>query len=557
VLLAVDDDRGALARIEQELTRRYGADYRVLCIPSAAEAERRLEALREEGEQVALVLADQWMPEKTGTELLARVWHLHPQAKRALLVPWGAWGDRRTARAILHAMALGHIDYYVLKPSHLGDEYFHRTISEFLHEWARTSPGAEHEIAVVGDPWAPSTHEITTLLTRNGVPHAFHTPESETGLRLLGEAGHDIGDGPVVAMQGGASLVNPTREQVAEAYGAATGLGRRHDFDVVVVGAGPAGLAAAVYAASEGLGTLVVEAEALGGQAGSSALIRNYLGFARGVSGAELAQRAYQQAWVFGANFVLMRHVRSLQPGEERHTLELSDGSEATARAVVLATGVSYRRLEVPGLDALTNLGVFYGASVAQAQALAGQDAYVVGGGNSAGQAAMHLARHARRVTLVVRGPSLSDGMSRYLCAEIEAAPNLDVRVNTEVADAGGEGRLERLVLRDSSSGESETVAAAGLFILIGARPRTDWLPETIERDRWGFVLTDRDASGAHWALGRPPFTYETCVPGVFAVGDMRSRSVKRVASAVGEGSVVIQHVHEYLASLREPAAAR
>src|SRR3954453_23548632 len=237
VLLAVDDDRGALDRIEQELTRRYGADYRVECIPSTAEAERRLEELREDGERGALVLAAPWMREKTGTELLARVWHLHPQAKRALLVPWGAWGDRRTARAILNAMALGHIDYYVLKPSHVGDEYFPRTITEYLYEYSRTSPAAEHEVAVVGDPRAPSTHEITTLLTRNGVPHAFYTPESEAGRRLLGEAGHDIGDGPVVAMQGGANLVNPTREEVADAYGATTGLGRRRDFDVVVVGA--------------------------------------------------------------------------------------------------------------------------------------------------------------------------------------------------------------------------------------------------------------------------------------------------------------------------------
>jgi thioredoxin reductase (NADPH) len=357
-------------------------------------------------------------------------------------------------------------------------------------------------------------------------------------------------------MRNGPVLVDPSPTEVASAYGAATRLGRRRDFDLIIAGAGPAGLAAAGYASSEGLMTLVVEREALGGQAGSSSLIRNYMGFPRGISGAELAQRAYQQAWVFGAHFVLMCEVTGLRVGEGRHTVTLRDGSEASARAVVLATGVSYRRLGIPALEELSGAGVFYGASASEGPTLSGKDAFVVGGGNSAGQAAIHLADYARRVTMVVRRESLTETMSRYLCEEIEATPNIDVRLGTEVVDGGGEGRLQRLTLRECRSGETEDVEAAGLFILIGVRPHTDWLPETIERDEWGFLLTDRDASGDNWTLGRAPYQYETSVPGIFAVGDVRSRSAKRVASAVGEGSVVIQHVHEYLSSQSLPATA-
>ena len=556
MLLAVDDDRAALDRIEQELCRRYAQDYRVDCRRSGKEALRELEALREAGRQVAVVLASWWIPDLKGADLLARVRDLHPHAKRALLVEWGAWADRETAQTILRSMALGHIDYYVLKPSSTPDEYFHRTITEFLHEWTRAVPSDLQEIRVVGEAWSRRTHNVTSLLTRNGIPHAFLAPDSEAGRDLLEETGHDPGDGPLVVMKGGPMLFDPEPIEVAEAYGAATTLGKRRDFDVIVAGAGPAGLASAVYAASEGLRTLVVEPEAIGGQAGSSSLIRNYLGFARGVSGAELAQRAYQQAWVFGTQFLLMCRVAALRLGDRRHVVVLGDGTEAEASAVVLATGVSYRSLGIPSLEELKGTGVFYGASVSEAQALAGQDACVVGGGNSAGQAAMHLARYARRVTLVVRGTSLAASMSQYLRDEIDAAANIDVRLTTEVVDVTGEGRLERVTLRDTATGDIEEMEAAGLFLLIGARPHTDWLPETIERDQWGFVLTDRDASGVHWTLDRRPYPYETCIPGIFAVGDVRSRSVKRVASAVGEGSVVIQHVHAYLSGLREPAPA-
>jgi thioredoxin reductase (NADPH) len=561
VLLAVDDDPGALDRIAAELRRRYGSDYRVLCERSAAEALGRLEAMRAEGEAVALVLADQWMPDLTGEELLARARDLYPDAKRGLLVDWGAWGDRPTADAMLRAMALGHIDYYVLKPWQSPDEYFHRTVTEFLQEWSRTTASVPQEIAVVGRRWSTRCHELRSLLARNGVPHVFHANDSSEGRRLLSDVGQEDAQVPVVRLLDGRVLVDPSNAELASAYGANTHL-ERSDFDVVVVGAGPAGLAAAMYASSEGLATLAVERESIGGQAGWSSRIRNYLGFSRGVSGAELAQRAYQQAWVFGTTFLLMRKVVALRSEGERHVVSMSDGTQATARAVILATGVTYRRLTIPALEPLSGAGVFHGASVSEAQALSGEHVYIVGGGNSAGQAAMHLARYASQVSMLVRGSSLADSMSRYLRDEIAASGNIDVRLNTEVCDGGGEGRLEYLTLRQTISRERETVPAPALFIHIGARPHTQWLPDAIQRDRWGYVITGPDLvrddpEEECWALERPPLMLETSVPGVFAVGDVRERSVKRVASAVGEGSIVIQQVYEYLASSQAPAATR
>jgi len=324
-----------------------------------------------------------------------------------------------------------------------------------------------------------------------------------------------------------------------------------------VVGAGPAGLAAAVYASSEGLDSLVVERESIGGQAGSSSLIRNYLGFARGVSGSELAQRAYQQAWIFGARFLHAREVTGLQPANGRHLLSLSDGSVVSAAAVVLATGMSYRRLGIPELDALVGTGVFYGASVSEARAHAGQEVYVVGGGNSAGQAAVHLSRHAGRVSVLIRRGSLAETMSSYLIEEIEAAENIEVRPYSEVAGCSGDGALEGIAIRNSVSGQTETVPAAALFILIGAEPHTSWLPSLIRRDEWGYLLSGADLPVGSWPLSRPPLMFETSLPGVFAVGDAREGSTKRVASAVGEGSVVIEQVHQLLDSARDPDYAR
>jgi thioredoxin reductase (NADPH) len=550
VLLAADDDPAALERIERELTRRYASDYEIVCEPSAPRARARLERLRAAGADVALVLADQWMPDTTGSELLAKVRRLHPLAKRGLLIEWGAWGDRPTADAVLKAMGLGDIDYYVLKPWWSPDEQFHRTVAEFLYEWARANPAAAREVELVGEAWSARSHELRSLLTRNGVPHAFHASDSEEGRRRLEQAGRSAADGPVALMLGGQVLTNPTNAELAAAFGVSTELGERRDFDVVVVGAGPAGLGAAVYAASEGLATLVVEREAIGGQAGSSSLIRNYLGFSRGVSGSELAQRAYQQAWVFGSEFTLMRDATALRPDGDRIAVSLTGGDEVSARTVVLAMGVSYRRLDVPGLDALTGAGVFYGASTAEAQALAGGRAYVVGGGNSAGQAAMHLSRYAERVTILIRRDTLADTMSRYLIDAIDGAANIDVRSGAEVAGADGDGRLERIAIRDAGSGEHEQLPADGLFVMIGARPHSDWLPDAVERDPRGFLLTGADVS-ERWPLERSPLMLETSMPGVFAAGDIRHRSVKRVAAAVGQGAAAIQQVHEYLTAVR------
>ncbi|HKH25792.1 MAG TPA: FAD-dependent oxidoreductase [Acidimicrobiia bacterium] len=550
VILAIDDDPSSIGHISTELERRYDRDYRIFFSTSAREAVEHLEEMQRSGDRVALVLADQWMPELTGPELLALVPDLHPQAKRALLVGWGDWGDEPTADAIRAAMALGRIDYYALKPWKSPDEYFHRTVSEFLHEWSRADASVPQEVNVVADPWSPRAHEIRNLLARNGVPHVFHPNNSPDGEAVLRQAGQVGTTKPVVVMLDGRTFVDPSNAELARGYGAMTELEGRREFDVVIVGAGPAGLAAAVYASSEGLRALVVECESIGGQAGSSSRIRNYLGFARGVSGSELAQRAYQQAWVFGTTFLLMRDVTGLRTEDDDHVLTISDGSEVRARSVILATGVTYRRLDIPTLERLHGAGVFYGSSPSEAPRFTGGQVYVVGGGNSAGQAAVHLSRYADRVTMVVRAGTLASSMSQYLRDEIDAIPCIDVRVSTQVVDGEGESRLERLTLR-TAAGDTTTVPADALFLLIGASPHTEWLPPEVARDELGYLVTGPDVAGDRgatgWRLERPPLMFETTVPGVFAVGDVRAQSVKRVASAVGEGSVVIQQVHQYL----------
>jgi thioredoxin reductase (NADPH) len=553
-VLVVEDEREVRARIRGELERRYGTDYRVRCVGSATDALARLEGWREAGDRVALVLADQWMPDMLGADFLACARALYPDAKRALLVKFGAWGHRDTADAMLGAMARGDIDYYVLKPWRRADEYFHRTITEFLQEWDRASSGAPQEVAVVCEWRSPRSHQLRQLLARNGVPHVVHDTDSPEGRRILADAGQEGTREPVVVLADGAVLVDPSNTELAGAYGVSTRLEDRSDFDVVVVGAGPAGLAAAVYASSEGLDTLVVERESIGGQAGSSSKIRNYLGFARGVSGAELAQRAYQQAWVFGARFVHFQSVTALRPEGGRYVLELSNGSRTTATAVVLATGITYKRLGIPALDELVGTGVFYGAAVSEARAHAGQQVYVVGGGNSAGQAAVHLARYAAQVTILVRRDTLEETMSRYLIDEIAAADNIDVRLHTEVAGGAGDGALEAVELRDCRTGHVETAPAAALFLMIGAQPHTEWLPDSICRDERGYLLTGSDLPEGDWPLERKQLMLETSLPGVFAVGDARHGSTKRVASAVGEGSVVIEQVHQLLASAESPS---
>ena len=546
--MVVDGDQVALDRTAGELGRRYGRDYRIVGERSASGALAALRAMRDHGHEVALVLAAQGTSGLAGEELLARVKDIYPDARRGLLIDFGAWGDALTAEVILRSMSLGHMDYYVLKPWRSPDELFHRTISEFLHEWSRTDPTVVREISVVADRWSPRGHELRAVPARNGVPHAFFATDSPEGDRLLARAGLQASDGPVVVTFDGRVLADPSNAELARAYGVSTELAAERDFDVMVIGAGPAGLAAGVSASSEGLRTLVAEGEAIGGQAGSSSRIRNYLGFSRGVSGAELAQRAYQQAWVFGTHFLLMRQVTALRKQEGRFTLTIAGAGQATARAVVLATGVSYQRLAIPALEDLTGSGVFYGASAADAQGLAGQEVYVVGGGNSAGQAALHLSRYARRVTILVRGQSLAQSMSAYLRDEIAAA-GIGVRYHTEVTGGGGDGRLAWLSLHDNAAAATATVDAGALFILIGARPHTSWLPPQIERDHWGFIMTGPDITTA---AVRPTQMYETSVPGVFAVGDARHGSVKRVASAVGEGSVVIPQILHYLAETRQ-----
>jgi thioredoxin reductase (NADPH) len=570
VLLAVDDDPEARHRIAGELRRRYAADYRIYCESSSAAAKTLLLEMRDHGDQVAVVLADQWLlggPEDTGAKLLACVRDLHPRAKRVLLIDWGAWRFEQTTEAIKEAMALGQIDYYLMKPWRSPDEYFHRTISEFIHEWSRHGTFVRQEVEVVAR-WSPRVHELISQLARNGVPHAFHPCDSEEGRHLLAEHGIGDTDKPVVFLLGDKPLLDPTNDQLAEAYGVSTRLGPRRDFDLIIVGAGPAGLAASVYAVSEGLETLTIEREAIGGQAGSSSLIRNYLGFSRGVSGAELAQRAYQQAWVFGTRFLLMRAVTGMRFEDGRYVVTVGDGDEATARAVILASGVEYRRLEIPGLDELTGAGVFYGASPSEARQFAGGDVYIVGGGNSAGQAAMHLSRYARRVHIAVRGPSLADTMSEYLRFMVESPEhdNIEVLRTTEVVECIGTGRLEQLKLRDRTSGKTRTVPAAALFVMIGARPRTEWLPDDIEVDELGYVKTGPDAIEAKLSrnLAVPEDRFfqplETCLAGVFAIGDVRHNAIRRVASAVGEGSVVVRQVLDYLADVEAratPAAER
>jgi thioredoxin reductase (NADPH) len=555
IILAVAEDVGALQLITQSLHRRYGSDYQVVCKGSSSEA---VDFLESDPDRIALVLAEQWMRPVTGEELLSKVRTLNATAKRGLLIDFGAWGDPATAEVILRAMARGQIDYYVLKPSRLADEYFHRTIAEFLYEWSRTDSSSPREIVVIGKQWLPRSHELRSLLWRNGVPHVFHESDSAVGAQMLADAGISDTDKPVVINLDGRALVDPTNAEVANAYGVSTSLDAGSDFDVAVIGAGPAGLAAALSSSSEGLRTLAVERESIGGQAGMSSLIRNYLGFSRGVSGSELAQRAYQQAWVFGTQFLLMRDVEGLTTEGEHHTLTLSDGSEARARVVVLAMGVSYRRLGIPALEDLTGAGVYYGASVSEAQGVAGEDVYIVGGGNSAGQAAVNLARYAARVTILVRGTSLAESMSHYLIGTIDAADNIDVLFTTEVIGGHGDSRLTSLTLLDRATGESRSVDAAALFILIGAKPHTEWLPPEILRDEWGFLVTGSDLlqhpDPAAWQVERPPLTFETSVPGIFAVGDVRSGSVKRVAAAVGEGSVAVQHIYRYLTTIASPA---
>ncbi|HEU5252710.1 MAG TPA: FAD-dependent oxidoreductase [Solirubrobacterales bacterium] len=549
VLFAVDDDEAALRAVERELLDRYSRSYRVVC-SSSADALAELGALRDAGEDVALVLAAQSLGGMSGSELLGRVRELHAHAQRGLLIDWGSWGEGDTAEEILEAMARRQIEYYVIRPSQTPDELFHQSVSTFLLEWANARRLSPHTVRIVSDSWIGGrAQELKEVLGRCAVPHAFVLADSPDGQALVEETG-EVEPMPLVVLPDGKVLASPTRLELASAIGATIDPAHR-EYDVVIVGGGPAGLSAAVYGASEGFRTLVVDDGGIGGQATSSSLIRNYLGFPRGVSGRRLAEAAYEQAWVFGAKFAFMHDAIALRREGERLYVGLSDGGEVSARALIVATGATYRRLGVEEVEALVGAGVFYGGPAAEAPTTLDEDVHVVGGANSAGQAALNLAEYARRVTLLVRADSLEKGMSHYLVRQLEATPNVEVRLETEVVggSAGEDGWLQSLVLRSCADGETETVRSDGLFLMIGADPNTDWLPAEMAQGPGGFVCTGAEAE-AHgdWPLKRSPFSLETSMPGVFAAGDVRHGSMNRVASAAGEGSIAIKLIHELFA---------
>lgn len=548
-LIVVDDQRPDLERIQGELIQRYAVYYDVIAETSPQAALRQLQTLRVEGISVLIMLVSQQLASMNAMAFLEQAHLLHPRAKRVLLIPWG---NRSATRPLFKSIALGQIDRFISKPSQPPDEDFHALITELLKEWRQQQPTQRTVVTLIGDRWLPRCYELRDVLQRSGLPFRFLETESEAGQRLLQEVQHLEGPFPVLVRFDGLVLANPTNQEAALALGA------RHSFeegvfDLVVVGSGPAGLSAAVYGASEGLRTIVVDRDTIGGQAGTSSLIRNYLGFPLGISGAELTIRALEQAWSFGSETSVQRLATDLRVEGDHRILTLADGSEIVGCTIVLATGASYQRLGIPSLEALVGAGVFYGGGVTEAQAMSGRHVFVAGGGNSAGQATVHLAKYADHVTLVVRGGSLSASMSDYLIKEIEATDNIEVRLQTRIIDGGGDQRLERLVLQNTASEATETVVTTALFVLIGAQPYTQWLSAQFRRDPRGFLLTGADLlQEGHlpedWPLQRAPFLLETSVPGVFAAGDVRHGSVKRVASAVGEGGIAIQSVHQYLA---------
>jgi thioredoxin reductase (NADPH) len=551
VIVTVDDDPGVSRAVARDLRRRYGEEYRIVRAESPEAALDALGEIKLRGDLVAVILADYRMPGMNGIEFLERAMDIWPGARRVLLT---AYADTEAA---IDAINVVDLDHYLLKPWDPPEEKLYPVVDALLEAWRQADYRPVPETKIVGHRWSARSGAVREFLARNQVPYRWYAADEAEGHRLLAAAGQDGLRLPVVITPDGEALVEPADAELASRVGLAT-TPSGDFYDLVVIGGGPAGLGAAVYGASEGLRTVLVERTATGGQAGQSSRIENYLGFPDGVSGAQLTERARRQAARFGAEVLTTREATGLEVNGSARTIRFADGSGIGAHTVILATGVSYRQLDAPGLAELTGRGVSYGSSLTEAASCSGSDVYIVGGANSAGQAAVYLCRHARSVTLCVRGPSLARSMSHYLVQQVEGYPNISVRTCTEVVAAEGHKQLERLTLRDTSTGATETVDAGWLFVFIGAAPRTDWLDGVVTRDSRGFIMAGPDlfVSGEPgerprgWPLDRHPYHLETSVPGVFVAGDVRAESAKRVASAVGEGAMAVMLVHRYLEKL-------
>jgi thioredoxin reductase (NADPH) len=544
-ILTVDDDPGVSRAVARDLRRQYGAQYRIVRAESAAAGLDALRQMKLRGDVVAVILADYRMPELNGIEFLEQAMDIYPGARRVLLTAYADTG------AAIDAINVVDLDHYLLKPWDPPEEKLYPVVDALLDAWLTSDHRPVPETKVVGHRWSARSSEVREFLARNQVPYRWYQSDEPEGQRLLAAAGADGLALPVVITPDGEPLIEPGDAELAARVGLAT-TPSKDFYDLIVIGGGPAGLGAAVYGASEGLRTVLVERLATGGQAGQSSRIENYLGFPDGVSGAQLTDRARRQATKFGAEVLTAREVVGLEVRGSARRVTFADGTFIDAHTVILATGVSYRLLGAPGLDELTGRGVYYGSALTEATACLGQDVYVVGGANSAGQAAVYLARHAKSVTLLVRGPSLEKSMSYYLIKQIADIPNITVRTCTEVTEAYGEDHLQSLTLRNTATGTTESVDAQLLFLFIGAAPLTNWLEDVVVRDARGFVVAGPDLSvGGErprgWELDRMPYHLETSVPGVFVAGDARSESAKRVASAVGEGALAVMLVHRYL----------